>query len=153
MLPYCFQHTTIELGVKVAPSGIPGAGSGLYATKTFKGTNANMKWIAPLGGQSLTDAQVDARYGHNTTAPYTVKAHGQNFDGALRRYVGHFANSRFSANKNSIQAGTNAWIGFHAGMPWVQAAVGKTIKPNKEILAHYGNGFKLQNHLFTARTY
>ena len=34
-LPYCWQHTSSQLGVKVGPSTIPGAGSGLFATKKF----------------------------------------------------------------------------------------------------------------------
>ena len=153
MLPYCWQHAQTMLGVKVAPSTIPGAGSGLFATKEFKGSNANMKWIAPLGGQQLTDAQTDARYGAHATAPYTVGGpNGQNFDGALKRYVGHFANSRFGQNNKSVQKGTNAVIGMHNNMPWLKAQIGKTIKPNQEVLAWYGNQFRLENHLYTART-
>ena len=152
MLPYCWQHAQVALGVKIAPSTIPGAGSGLFATKEFKGSNANMKWIAPLGGQILTNAQVEARYGANATAPYTVEANGADYDGALKRYIGHYANSRFSNSNKSIQAGTNAVIGFHQGMPWLKAQIGKTIKPHREVLAWYGNQFRLENHLYTAKT-
>lgn len=151
-LPYCYQHTESQLGVKVAPSGIPGAGSGLYAKKVFKGNNGDLKWIAPLGGQQLTDAQVDARYGAHATAPYTVGANHTNYDGALKRYVGHYANSRFSANRRSVMAGTNAVIGFHQGMPWLKAQIGKTVQPNKEVLAYYGNQFRLENHLYNSKT-
>jgi len=152
MLPYCFQHAKAELGVKVAPSTIPGAGSGLFATREFKGSDANKKWIAPLGGQTLVGAQVDARYGAHTTAPYTVEAKGTNYDGALKRYIGHYANSRFSAANKSIQAGTNSIIGFHQGMPWLKAQIGKKIQPNKEILVWYGNQFRLENNLYTSKT-
>ena len=152
MLPFCWQHAQIVLGVKVAPSTIPGAGNGLFATREFKGNNANLKWIAPLGGQVLTGAQVDARYGANTTAPYTVEANGHNYDGALKRYIGHYSNSRFGHNNKSVQAGTNAVIGWHQGIPWLKAQIGKNIKPNKEVLTWYGNQFKLEHNLYTAKT-
>jgi len=77
------------LGVKVGPSTIPGAGSGLFATKKF---DSKSKWIAPLNGQKVSQAKTDARYGSQNTAPYTVELKGQLYDGALKRYVGHYAN-------------------------------------------------------------
>lgn len=152
-LPYCYQHSSSALGVKIAQSGIPGAGSGLYATKEFRGSNADKKWIAPLDGQHLTHQQVDQRYTAHATAPYTVEYGGMNYDGALKRYIGHYSNSMFSANNYSKLSGTNAVIGLHNHVPWLKAQIGKTIKPGREIFTYYGNQFKLENHLFKSRTY
>lgn len=57
-------------------------------------------------------------------------------------------NSKFSGNKHSIMSGTNAVI----GMPWLKAQIGRTVQPNKEVLAYYGNQFKLENNLYSAKT-
>lgn len=152
-LPYCYQHSSSVLGVKIGPSTIPGAGSGLYATKEFRGSNGDKKWIAPLNGEHLTKAQVDGRYTANATAPYTVENGNTSYDGALKRYIGHYSNSVFGANGYSKLSGTNASIGIHKQVPWLKAEIGKTIKPGREILTYYGNQFKLENHLYRARTH
>ena len=92
-LPYCWQHTSSQLGVKVGPSTIPGAGSGLFATKKF---DSKSKWIAPLNGQKVS------------------------------------------------HTGTNAVIGNHNDMPWLKLQTMKKIAPGREILAYYGNLYKLE---------
>lgn len=140
-LPYCWQHTTTQLGVKVGPSTIPGAGSGLFATKKF---DSKSKWIAPLNGQKVSQATTDARYGPHNTAPYTVELKGQLYDGALKRYVGHYANSLFKASGYSKLTGTNAVIGNHNDVPWLKLQTMKKIAPGREILAYYGNLYKLE---------
>ena len=109
--------------MKVGPSTIPGAGSGLFATKKF---DAKSKWIAPLNGQKVSQAKTDARYGPHNTAPYTVELKGQLYDGALKRYVGHYANSLFKASELT------------------KLQTMKKIAPGREILAYYGNLYKLE---------
>ena len=148
MLPYCYQHTQSELGVKVGASTIQGAGQGLFATKTFKGSDANKKWIAPLSGQRISGAEVDRRYA-DATAPYTVSEKKKNWDGALKRYVGHYANSKFGKHKKSVLKGTNAEIALHHDVPWLKAQMGKIIKPYKEILAYYGRQYRLEKDYYS----
>ena len=151
-LPYCYQHTEKALGVKIADSLIPHAGKGLFATKEFRGSINQKKWIAPVDGEHLTRPQIDARYTPLATAPYTVENGAINYDGALKRYVGHYSNSLFGAANRSKLTGTNAVIGLHNQVPWLKAQVGKTIQPGREILTYYGNKYKLENHLFSSRT-
>ena len=43
----CWQHTMRALGLKIAPSTIPGAGSGLFATRVF----AEDSFICEYGGE------------------------------------------------------------------------------------------------------
>lgn len=143
-LPLCYQHMRTELGVYVASSGIPGAGLGLFAAKDFK----KGAKITVLDGEPISDAEAQRRYG-DATRPYVLEEKpGKMVDGALERYAGQYANSRFSASKRSIQKGTNSDFILYKppGKPRkVYIAATKLIKKDTEILAWYGREYVLDN--------
>ena len=54
----CWQHLKKQEGLRVKPSGIQGAGMGLFTTKPFK---KNEK-IANYTGEQMSRAQINQRY-------------------------------------------------------------------------------------------
>jgi hypothetical protein len=144
-LPFCYQHMRTELGIYVAPSGIAGAGLGLYAAKDFK----KGAKITVLDGEPIDDAEAQRRYG-DATRPYLLEEKpGIMVDGALERHVGQYANSRFSAStKRSVQKGTNSDFLLYKppGKPRkVYITATKKIKKDTEILAWYGREYILDD--------
>jgi hypothetical protein len=53
---FCWQHTRIAKGLKIADSTLPGAGKGLVATKSFKQGDV----VAVYGGKDVTVAEFEA---------------------------------------------------------------------------------------------
>ena len=95
-LDRCWQHTRSELGLKIAPSGVPGAGLGLFTLRARKRGDHICNYL----GDTLGPQQVEERYGE-ATAPYTVEAPRQRFiDGACRRGIGNFVNHAPAAQAN-----------------------------------------------------
>ena len=142
-LPFCYQHMRTELGIYVAPSGIAGAGLGLFAAKDLK----KGAKITVLDGEPINDAEAQRRYG-DATRPYLLEEKaGRMVDGALERHVGQYANSKFSAStKRSIQKGTNSDFILYKppGKPRkVYITATKKIKKDTEILAWYGREYVL----------
>lgn len=136
-LPYCWQHVRKIYGVEVKPSQIAAAGKGLFTLRYIPAH----KWIAPVGGRPLNNQQMDQIYGPHT-APYAIQA-GQQItdDGALRRYEGHYANSR-PGNQNCI---LSVRQGYPAELrPWLKS--NKNIQPGSELYTSYGNAYGPLNH-------
>lgn len=154
-LPYCPAHAEALLGVRVAPSTIPGGGDGLFATRPI----AAGEWIAPMRGQVVSESALDARYGAHT-APYanTVPAPDTGdvgddvstvaaeviYDAALDRGIGNAANTRLDAAGRSTRAGCNAEIfADDDGEPWLAATA--AIATGAEIFAFYGDGYRVED--------
>jgi hypothetical protein len=147
-LPMCWQHAAITYGVKVAPSTIAGAGNGLFALRDFKAG----EWIAPLLGEIITAAEGDRRYGE-ATAPYVVTHSGQHYDGALRRFIGHYSNSVFGKRGYPMRSKTNAVIGARNNQyPWLKVQQMKRIKAGTEILTDDGGEYRLDVNEYGSKT-
>lgn len=97
ILPYCWQHLQMDVGLKVAKSRIPVAGKGLFAMKLFKKGDI----IAKYNGELVSEAVLDKRYG-DFTAPYGMQIGNKFVDSACQRYVAAYANHMFSNNKTIL---------------------------------------------------
>lgn len=91
-LPYCWQHMKSIHKVITKPSGIQAAGMGLFTCAAI--TTGSR--ICPYLGETLTQAEIDARYGvGNHPAPYAwADPDDANFivDSACYRSMGALAN-------------------------------------------------------------
>lgn len=77
-------------------STIPGAGKGLFATRTIpKGL-----WLCPYVGEETTMSCIHERYPGTMTAPYTMQLPGGlAVDCALVRGIASLANGKFNADE------------------------------------------------------
>ena len=136
--PYCSRHTKEIIGVTVAPSRIPNAGLGLFATRNLK---AHQK-IAPLFGEKVNRDELYRRYGPHT-APYAVFTAGSLIDGACVRFVGQMSNTVVDMNGHSVRSATNAVIvSDEKNRPWIQAT--RPIAAGQEILTFYGDSYRVE---------
>ena len=139
-LPMCWIHRKKEYKVSVKPSTIPEAGKGLFADN---GTNNNAvvfkegNKICPYAGETLTQNQIDNRYGLTKTAPYAIllKTDGTSLDGAIQRGIGCLlnhkaraqANTRFSVNRPQTE---------------INIVATKNIKNKQELFVPYGSDYR-----------
>lgn len=95
-LQMCWMHLQSVNNVRIRDAG--DLGQGLFASD---GTNENNivfrngdYIIMYEGGERMTTAQIDARYGHDSTGPYAVMAANKSYqDCAVRRCAASFINS------------------------------------------------------------
>ena len=151
-LPFCWQHTRQLLGIKIAPSqALPGS-LGMFAINGFSKGDL----VAPYGGEVLTQAQVNKRYGDNENAlgPYLLYS----VDSACVRYVGSASNGAFGLiprdrrnvyfDKTCHRFGTVKQQGeeynglvlskSNLGIKYWSIAM-RDIAPGEEIIADYGD--------------
>lgn len=131
--PLCVACTRQHMNVEVRPSAI--AGMGLFATADV----AAGAFIAPYGGEPLSAAAVDRRYGgavtdpkqaHDVVCPYGVTCEdGRTYDAGIRRGAGAYANHAPAGTK------PNAAIVDHP-MPHLSAL--RRIRAGDEIYLDYG---------------
>lgn len=139
----CWQHTRSTYHVRIAPSSIPGAGKGLFCFVpgggnqiVFRGNNLQSRWICPYGGEKVTSAQLDDRYG-DCTAPYGVGDRDSE-DGALHRGIGSMANGQL------LRAQCNAEYAMRTGANagwWLRTIPTRNIRNGAEIVCHYGTSY------------
>ena len=151
-LPYCWQHTLREFGVRVGPSmAIPGT-SGLLSERRFETGSL----VVPYVSESVTERVVRSRYGTGPDAlgPYLF----ENRDAACVRGVGAAPNGAFGvvprSAANVIFRPTSARNGLvrnegtrYKGLVLDRSNMGvriwavatRTILPGEEIVADYGN--------------
>lgn len=128
--PYCGQHTRIAFGVDVRKSGIPKAGLGLFALKTFKKGDK----VVEYKGERLTVDEYDRRYHHEAMGSYGIQLDEKHVLDArkttsgLGRYACDYHGSRKQPNVEYLIDGDDRI--------WLTAT--RTIKPGDEILADYG---------------
>jgi hypothetical protein len=131
-LQHCWQHTVRDLHLRIKPSGMAGAGKGLFAESR---DHLEHEWVFRPGdkivkyyGDVLTEEQVDHRYGEGT-APYAWTV-GQNVvDAACRRGIAAFANHKPQSRANAKLA-KNGYL-----------VATKNIKNGSEIFVSYGRDF------------
>lgn len=151
--PLCSVHNKLKYGVQIKPSTIPGAGKGLFATRTVpKGS-----WLCPYVGEQTTMSCIHKRYPGTMTAPYTMQLPGGiAVDSALVRGIGSLANGKFNADKTVSSLGRHNCVarvrpvGDGIPGPWLKTT--KTIKGGREIFLWYGEKYALQHNHSTSRT-
>jgi hypothetical protein len=145
--PVCHVHRkSLNLGVKVGNSRIPNAGKGLFATKVFK----EKEVIGFYDGRDTTQAELDDRYGVDSTAPYIIKGKdGIYLDAACLRSLMSVANSGTS-RKGRILPSNAKFSSKAMGNGTVKVSATKRINVNDEILIWYGeayfNGMPFSRH-------
>jgi hypothetical protein len=110
-LPYCPEHTAVYLNLKMAPSLIKGAGTGLFAhcpqipphIPVFR----KGYYIYPYYGEDVTDDEMSMRYG-SCTAPYALTAdrrwgYAGTIDAAAWRGIMSMVNHRPKGKKANIR--------------------------------------------------
>ena len=153
-LPFCWQHTRSELGIRPGPSGVLDGATGLFAHRSFQKGDL----VAPYGGERVTDAMTRERYGLSSSdrslGPYLLG----NVDSACLRYVASAPNGAFgsvpeSAANITFEATTHAFgavrdAGFrhprlgvlsrsNLGVKY-WAVARRDIEAGEEIVAFYG---------------
>ena len=147
----CWIHSQQAYGVRVKPSTIPNSGRGLFAARAF----AANEWICPYGGEAVSGACIDTRYG-DLTAPYAdTLSQNRYLDAACVRGIGSMAQGLFRANSTRPRA-----LSAHNAMGavrkrngvrevWLKAT--KAIQPNAEIFHYYGDEYRLEDTHRTKR--
>lgn len=131
------HRKSLNLGVKVGNSRIPNAGKGLFATKVFK----EKETIGYYDGHDTTQAQLDNRYGVDSTAPYVIKGKdGIYLDSACLRSLMSVANSGTSRVGRILPS--NAAFSSKAKRDGtVRVRATKRINVDDEILIWYGEAY------------
>ena len=140
-LDCCFQHREKKYHVKVQPSTIPNAGSGLFATDQ---TNDNAvvfhkgDKIVPYKGELVNGETIEERYG-DKTAPYGLHLNRDRFtDGALSRGLGTLIN-----HKNR---GDNVRFSVQRDNKEVNLVAEKNIKNKQELFVDYGSDYRFREN-------
>ncbi len=133
---YCYQHTRSLLGLKIAPSGIPGGGDGLFATRDF----APNETIAEYAGKVRTERQFNnepSAYGFELKKNMVIDAV------STQSSVARWANMCRSANRQGKQCvDNNAKFVPNTTTNKVFLKVkGRKIKAGSEIFVSYGREF------------
>lgn len=146
--PTCWQHSKIDYGVKTKKSTIPGAGRGLFATRSFD----SYEFICPYEGEVVSETCLEQRYPGNAVAPYAVNFDEGNFiDSACIRGIGSIANGLFVRGISQPRYRHDAVIApDDEGVIWLQAI--KPIPQGKEIFVYYGTDYELEDNYETVRT-
>ena len=126
-LPLCRTHTLRDVGLRVGPSSIPGAGRGVFAAVPFRRGAV----ICPYGSETVTQRQLDSRYGGGI-ATYALCAPAAGCqDGACKRGLGSMINGSTGRRTPNV-----AFRG-HGGTIAVVAT--RRILPGTELVAGYGD--------------
>ena len=151
-LPFCWIHTRQKYNVKVAVSGIPNAGKGLFAFLSPRERRARgqglrdrpvfrpREWIAPITGDLKPLQEINDSYEPHT-APYGIRKNArEGFDGACNRTIGHTANThrnRRRLNANIADRRGNDNEGY---VMWLRAT--RNINDGDEVFVDYGDDYE-----------
>jgi hypothetical protein len=125
----CYQHLQRDYSVKIKPSGIPGAGMGLFTTvRRNRGSN-----IAPYTGDLIVG---DDDYG----GPYVlqVKRNPPTFIDARRSNSGA---GRYSNSCRRGQCVNNASLSYSTNTRRASIKANRTILPGREVYTSYGRDY------------
>ena len=138
-LDRCWQHTRSELGLKIAPSGVPGAGLGLFTLRARKRGDHICQYLGEVYGPD----EFDDRYG-TATGPYTVQPNQNTLiDGACKRGVGNFINHAAAANCRFSWSAQQRVMNIRAT---------KNIAAGAELLLNYGGDYRFDEDGVSFRT-
>lgn len=142
---FCWQHTAAEYGVRVKRSGIPGAGSGLFAAKDFRKGATVVPYAGKIRNMSLQEARA-------TDNQYLLQAKpGQYIDArSTQSSLGRYANWCKPENKEKKQCkGANARLTNPSIKPGRRRPTGSIkvkprgsgVKKGQEFFVSYGGSY------------
>lgn len=125
---YCFQHLQAVEGLKLAPSKIPDAGVGLFATKPFK------------KGEKVT-RYTGKEYSEYVKGPYVLQIHGNRYvdSAATNNAAGRFVNDCRGRNREHCSGNNARFSGSASGVMNIKAT--KKIKPGAEVYVPYSRSY------------
>jgi SET domain-containing protein len=146
--PFCYKCTQEALHLSVAKSTLgEEAGYGLFAYNP-NGKNGCIvfregEYIAPYGGQILTEEQLDDRYSvyedKSTVAPYAyADDNGLIYDAAIARGVAAYAND----NKDKTKINSE-----FSSKPHLCIRATRNIHQHEEIFLDYGQDYWANAHM------
>ena len=136
--PLCWQHLLSQKKVRIMPSAV--AGKGLFAKSKTHAANAVLfspgDVIVEYGGERITRAQLEARYG-DYTAPYGLSDDRQRNieDGACKRGPGTLANHAPNANAKYSMSRPKGRT------PFFRLVATAEIRNGQEIFCSYGDNY------------
>ena len=129
----CWIHLKKEKNLRIKPSQIPGAGLGLWTTKSFK---ANER-VDAYKGEELTRRQVEARYPAGEAAVYTICAGDDPRSKCIDARKTNSSAARFANDARGSSRFTN-----NVKIPsTVMRVKGKGVPANRELFLNYGDTY------------
>lgn len=141
----CFQHTSAVFKLRVDKSALGGF-NGLFVCDKSAAPGAVVfkkgEEVCPYYGEVLTQAQLDARYPGNTTAPYTFHSGGA---GTQSKYLDSacFQTLGGKANVASGKKRNNAWFTRTGSASAARIRAKRNLRNGEEVFVSYGNTYKL----------
>lgn len=149
--PTCWIHTKRDLGLRLKPSTIPGAGRGLFTTRLIQKDS----WICPYNGEIITKPCGELRYPGDDVAPYAVSSRGgtEIADSACQRSIASMANALFKADGTTYAMSRHncALSDNPDDNDRVWLASTKNIQAGSELFCWYGNEYTLEHDHETKR--
>ena len=123
---YCRTHTFYILGLTLKPSSIPGAGTGLFTTRSFKKGEHIANYTGELKPHSNSGYAVHIKKGLvlDAVSPNTA--------------IGRYANT---CKKNDDCKGNNAKLVVNTKAKTVRLVATKGIKKHSEVFVPYGRRY------------
>ena len=144
--PYCPHHLDKILGLCVAPSRIPNAGLGVFATRDLR-----KGWVFPYGGELIRDVVLKMRYPDGKEPPeYAIKVPPNLYlDAKCKRGIGSMMNQSHGEkracgqfdlwNMDQQLRALKAGITRPEDVCSVLFVLTRHVKCGAELLASYGN--------------
>lgn len=131
----CWQHSRAETGFAVKPSGLAGAGRGLFANRDMP-KGARVLYAGPA--QRMTRSEVEKRWPGDTLAPYVFCSGNVCWNAASTQSgLGRYANDGPRSGKAA-----NAVIRADgASRQRAYVVLTKPVKRGREIFVTYGAGY------------
>lgn len=126
----CWQHSMIDLGIRVKKSTIPNAGFGLFATKDMKKDHK----IGEYNGIKMTKKEVDTKY--KGTAEYVICDKNRCIDGS-------HPNSSFVRYMNRAPKKPNAKFKNMNNNHQISVKTTKHVPRGSELFVKYGRAFQI----------
>ena len=131
----CYQHFQARNGLKLAPSGIPNAGLGLFTTRAFQ----PFRKIAAYTGDIVSDdewLEDPSDYGVDYDSDHTLDAR------STQSGIARYANSCREIDRSSnLCRGNNAQLRTTRQNNIILETRGSRIPRGREIFANYGNSY------------
>lgn len=138
-LPYCHQHLESKMKLKVKDTRY---GKGVFAWDKDKGEGTTVfkkgDLLTKYEGETLTQKQLEARYGKDATAPYGIQMGKKFIDLACVRGIGGLFNH---SDDNKERTASLVQYRDRVGSPWgIAVEADKNVLNKKQIFVSYHAG-------------
>ena len=143
--PLCSQHNRMVHGLRISTSTIPGAGNGVFATRSIKAGAI----LCPYLGEKVTTSCLNKRYAGHRVAPYSLHY----TDSACDRSLASMINALFGSDGHCKAASAhNAAFESRGKHPTLVVAT-KDIRDGEEVFVYYGREYVLADVGKTRRSH